>query len=259
MIENSISIAEKSFEQFIPLVKQCYPHGKLDRQYVKSLVEAYQKLTMSEDIIVALYDNSSASVFFVSDNVKRLHYTPEKVIKWGGLLLFKGLHFSHYSFAFNSLKQEYQFVKQLRHNSGKNKIYCGGLKIVDGKGKVRRVFMKGKQVQVNQTGQTSISVYFLEEIDHLVKSDHYWFRLECNGNTLAHIQQKGKKVFDDLLSAREKDILKLLAQNKSSQEIADELFLSKLTIETHRKNMIKRVGAINSTAMVHLCKMANLI
>ena len=94
---------------------------------------------------------------------------------------------------------------------------------------------------------------------HLVKSDNYWFRQECGQNTVAYIQQKGKKVYTDILTDREKEILHLLALNKTSQEIADELFISKLTVETHKKNMIKRTGAKNSTAMVHLCKMANLL
>lgn len=45
-----------------------------------------------------------------------------------------------------------------------------------------------------------------------------------------------------ILSTREKEILKLIGLGKSSQEIADDLFLSKGTVDTHRKNIIKKMN-----------------
>jgi two-component system nitrate/nitrite response regulator NarL len=41
------------------------------------------------------------------------------------------------------------------------------------------------------------------------------------------------------LSKRQIEILKLVALGKTSQEIADLLFIGKTTVETHRKNMIR--------------------
>lgn len=51
----------------------------------------------------------------------------------------------------------------------------------------------------------------------------------------------------EALSKREKEIIILLSEGKSSREIADNLFLSLLTVETHRKNIRKKLG-INSLA-----------
>lgn len=47
------------------------------------------------------------------------------------------------------------------------------------------------------------------------------------------------------LSKREKQILKLVADGKSSAQIAEQLFLSKLTISTHRKNISKKLELKN--------------
>lgn len=44
------------------------------------------------------------------------------------------------------------------------------------------------------------------------------------------------------ISPREKEILQLIAQGRSSQEIAEILFVSKSTIDTHRKNMVRKLG-----------------
>lgn len=43
-----------------------------------------------------------------------------------------------------------------------------------------------------------------------------------------------------ILSSREKEILRLVGEGKSSQEIADTLNIGKSTVDTHRKNIIKK-------------------
>ncbi|MBU1100184.1 MAG: response regulator transcription factor [Bacteroidetes bacterium] len=59
--------------------------------------------------------------------------------------------------------------------------------------------------------------------------------------------KEDKRVF---LTEREKEILKLIAEGFTSNEIGDKLFLSHYTIENHRKNMIQKFGIKNTTALV---------
>lgn len=44
------------------------------------------------------------------------------------------------------------------------------------------------------------------------------------------------------LSKREKEIVTLIGQGKTSQEIADILFIGKTTVDTHRKNILKKLS-----------------
>lgn len=44
------------------------------------------------------------------------------------------------------------------------------------------------------------------------------------------------------LSRRELEIVKLIGQGKTSQEIADALFIGKTTVDTHRKNILKKLS-----------------
>jgi DNA-binding NarL/FixJ family response regulator len=53
------------------------------------------------------------------------------------------------------------------------------------------------------------------------------------------------------LTKREKQILNLVAQGKTSNMIAEELFLSPLTVDTHRKNLLQKFQAKNSTELVN--------
>jgi DNA-binding NarL/FixJ family response regulator len=51
------------------------------------------------------------------------------------------------------------------------------------------------------------------------------------------------------LTKREKEIMKLLAEGKTSNEIASQLFLSAYTVDTHRKNLLTKFE-VNNTALL---------
>ncbi|RFM31461.1 DNA-binding response regulator [Chitinophaga silvisoli] len=52
------------------------------------------------------------------------------------------------------------------------------------------------------------------------------------------------------LTRREKQILALIAEGKTSQVIAQELFLSPLTIETHRRNLMQKFDVKNVAELI---------
>ena len=52
------------------------------------------------------------------------------------------------------------------------------------------------------------------------------------------------------LTRREKEVLALIASNFSSQEIADQLFLSKRTIDNHRVNLLLKLDVKNSATLI---------
>lgn len=49
--------------------------------------------------------------------------------------------------------------------------------------------------------------------------------------------------FNTTLTDREKEVVKLLAEGNSIQEVAEMLYISPLTAETHKKNGMRRIGA----------------
>ncbi|SFO39381.1 two component transcriptional regulator, LuxR family [Algoriphagus ornithinivorans] len=54
----------------------------------------------------------------------------------------------------------------------------------------------------------------------------------------------------NILSKREKEIAYLIAEGLTSAEIAEKLFLSDLTVNTHRRNLIQKLGLKNSAQLV---------
>jgi DNA-binding NarL/FixJ family response regulator len=56
-----------------------------------------------------------------------------------------------------------------------------------------------------------------------------------------------------LLTEREREIVQLIAKEYSNKEIAEELFISERTVETHRKNIFRKT---NTNSVVGLLKFA---
>jgi DNA-binding NarL/FixJ family response regulator len=52
------------------------------------------------------------------------------------------------------------------------------------------------------------------------------------------------------ITERELEVLKLLAQELTSKQIAEKLFISERTVETHRKNLMRKTGANNAIGLV---------
>ena len=61
------------------------------------------------------------------------------------------------------------------------------------------------------------------------------------------------------LTKREKEILKLVTEGKTSVAIAEELFLSPLTVDTHRKNLMQKFSVKNVAELIHLASQHHIL
>jgi DNA-binding NarL/FixJ family response regulator len=88
-------------------------------------------------------------------------------------------------------------------------------------------------------------------IKMVAKGDPY-ISHKISANMLKNINvsllQEERIVVD--LSPRELEILDLIAEGYTNAEIADKIFTSKRTVETHRKNLIDKTGTKNTAALI---------
>ena len=54
----------------------------------------------------------------------------------------------------------------------------------------------------------------------------------------------------DLLTSREREVLQLIAEGHSNQQIAQELFISVKTVEAHRAHIMSKLHARNRTDLI---------
>jgi len=82
--------------------------------------------------------------------------------------------------------------------------------------------------------------------------------LDTNQDFRNTVTIEDKKV-DEILSKREIEVLTLICKEYSNSEIAKKLFLSVSTVETHRKNLIAKLGVNNTVGLVKFALKNKLI
>ena len=60
-------------------------------------------------------------------------------------------------------------------------------------------------------------------------------------------------------SRREKEVLEHIAEGLTSPQIAEKLFISLHTVDTHRKNILTKFNVNNTAALIKLAVRLNLV
>lgn len=92
--------------------------------------------------------------------------------------------------------------------------------------------------------------FFNEAISNLIFEDFY------NGTQAP--EGRARKLSPDL-TKRENEVLKLISSGKNNQEVADQLFISTKTVETHKANILEKLGLRNTAELVKYAIKNNLI
>lgn len=94
---------------------------------------------------------------------------------------------------------------------------------------------------------------FIEAITMVSKNGVY-FTAEDHQMLLSYMNSSTKKKslfeMEDELSEREKDVVKLICQEFTNNEIAEKLFISPRTVESHRQRVLEKIGAKNTVGIV---------
>lgn len=61
------------------------------------------------------------------------------------------------------------------------------------------------------------------------------------------------------ISKQEKEVIRLIIKGLTSKEIADALFVSKTTVDTHRRNIHKKLEITNSSSLIKFAHENNLL
>ncbi len=111
---------------------------------------------------------------------------------------------------------------------------------------------------VHQALQAGARGYLLKDVEHMalverihqVLQGEYVFDPRVTHTLAEYIVQHPPEEDDILLSARELEILRLVAQGLTNAEIADILFLSPATVKDHVRNITAKLGARNRVEAV---------
>lgn len=79
------------------------------------------------------------------------------------------------------------------------------------------------------------------------------------GNMVKPSRQKLSKPFQPNLTAREKEVLQLICEERTTPEIAEQLFISTRTVEGHRNNLLSKLQCRNTAGLVVVALQEGLV
>lgn len=143
-----------------------------------------------------------------------------------------------------------EFIKIIRSNFPPTKIIV--LSLHDEPHYIRNVMKQRVQGYILKN---DTSAELLIAVERILDGNVY---LSSRINQIM-MEQLDEAPAEKLLTEREIQIIRLIAQEKSNREIAEELFISERTIETHRKNIFRKTDSKNIVGLIKFAFQNNLL
>ena len=234
----------------------------------KILEETIQSIKTLEDNsifpneIIVLYDTRNFNTLYVSQNVEKiLGYTQKEFLHWESAITSIGAYNQPKYFS-DLLGFGSHFKQNFPHTNTRLKIraHICGLKFKR-KDKSECQFLVREESNLGENLQVpEFNIAYFSEISHLIKGSEYWMLFEAieSGKSFSKFY-RADGVDNIPITAREQEVLTLIAAGKITKEVAQELHISPDTVGQHRKNMIKKLMAKDTSALIQLCKKCEII
>jgi len=241
--------------------REFIPHPD-EKELLRDLKKISESLGMKEGIIIGCFDYRDMSLPFFTENIEELSGYSADFLRSNGLAgVISALHpddaKEHVAFnnrfleAFQnasiSEKKTFELSYTLRwiHKTTHKEIWF---------------FTKAKPYLIDIKGNFIFDLHIglhISNSDPLKGYDWSYSYIKENGNKITHEKDKAPKS-DLRLSKKEKEVALLLLEGLTSQEIANKMFISRNTVFTHRKKILKKLGAKNSNDLMKILISKNL-
>lgn len=136
--------------------------------------------------------------------------------------------------------------------------------------KVLALTMSNDDLHIRQMIQVGASGYIMKSagrvelkdaINSIMNGKHYFSDEATHSIMMDLVKGKGKPTSPDSvhITDRELEILELIVQEFTNQEIAEKLFISSRTVDAHRRNLLQKTGARNTAGLVKYAFQQNII
>ena len=124
--------------------------------------------------------------------------------------------------------------------------------------KIVALSMMNESIYIKKMLEAGASGYILKTVNkeelistiQRVAAGEKYFSSEVTAQLMNNFSDKSSQSNPaDVLTKREKEILTLISQGLTDKEIAEKVFLSPLTITTHRKNILSKLGLKNKVEL----------
>lgn len=141
--------------------------------------------------------------------------------------------------------------------------YTWNYRLKNHEGKYVNVIQNTTPLEFDETNKPIIGLAHYTVLDSEISLEVCASAKRLNANNeyeTVYFNTYSQKLLSEGISNRERDIIRLLVLNKTSKEIADSLSISPNTVDTHRRNILKKLNISSTGELIGMLKMnQNLI
>lgn len=143
-----------------------------------------------------------------------------------------------------------QHLLRIKHKNGNYKLMLHQSKVIN--------LSKDQKVQqqlIVQTDITHLNVAHNPNISIIGSKNRPSYNLAWNGDSYKISDKRNKNIF----TKREIEIIRELAKGKNYKQISDDLHISPNTINTHKRNILKKAKCKNTPELIRKCLIQGII
>jgi len=163
----------------------------------------------------------------------------------------------------SALKALMEFtITEISEEDRSQMSYTWNYRLKNSRGKYVNIIQNTTPLEFDIDNKPIIGLAHYTVLNHQIKMDVCASAKYLNTNNeyeTKYFNNFSQKLLSDKVSNRERDIIRLLILNYSSKEIAEKLFISPNTVDTHRRNILKKLNISSTGELVGVLKMNEMI
>jgi len=244
-------------------INQLFKKEELDYSILKNHISFLESLSIVHNSVVSIFDLALMEHAYLSPNfADMLGWDPEKISSPENEYINQRMHpddlahLNHVSWQFFELilrvdpiwREQMKFIKLIMdyRTRGKDGNYV-------------RVVEQHKLLELDQYGNAWLAMSILDLSPDQDLSSLCRYRLVNTLTGELYLFPSAELITEHKLSFREKEILQLLSKGLISKQIADKLFISVNTVNTHRQRIIEKLNVSNTAEAVQYAGSLGLI
>jgi DNA-binding CsgD family transcriptional regulator len=231
----------------------------LSENFSGDMENAFQFYSKGKQFVY-VYDYKLGRIAFVSQNIRQvLGYAPEAV---SGEFFYSKMHLADHDQVLNITRAAGEVALQHTEIEALMVYLTVDCRLQHADGHYIKMLRQTSILQRDEQGNIRFSLGIFTDITHLYRGDAISFDVsmpEYKAKIREILAAEDPDFVPGEFSDREKQVLRLMALGKNTRQIAQDLTLSRFTVDTHRKNMKKKLGVSNTAQLITAAISRNLI
>lgn len=236
--------------------KQEFKNQPDDKKLLEDLEILSRNIGMSEGLVIACFDYRNLNLAFFTGNVEKLTGYPESIFRKKGMeASFTMIHPEDRPELFRFQKIVFENFHQLSLSERHTFEFSYSTRWVNRlTGEVIWMMGRVRPYLIDEAGNFAMDLHIIVQLFTPPKTMGYdWnYSYTKDDGTRIFVSKNTPVNREITLTKKEKEIVKLILGGKETKEISLLLNISVNTVGTHRKNILKKLGARNVGEMIKI-------